>query len=86
MDEDAALTLVRLYREDRLEPKRADELYAQIADRREPTRIDRSHDALKARNEGAGDLEAQAQALLTEITDAADPRRSWVEAHFGAAT
>jgi len=86
VDEDAALTLVRLYREDRLEPKRADELYAQIADRREATWIDRYLDALKARNEGVGDLEAQAQALLTEITDEADPRRSWVEAHFRAAT
>ena len=83
VDADAVLTLVRLYREDRLEPRRADELYAQVADqRKEPDWMDRYLDALKARNEGAGDIEAQAQALLREIGDSADPRRSWVETQF----
>jgi hypothetical protein len=82
VDEDAALTLVRLYREDRLEPRRADELYEQVSDQRELGWIDRYLDALKARNEGAENVDTQANALLKEIGDSADPRRGWVESQL----
>jgi hypothetical protein len=85
MDPDAALLLVRLYREDRVETKRADELYEQIAIARKTTDwIDRYLDALRERNSGA-DVKADADALMSALSDAEDPRRQWVQQQLLAA-
>ncbi len=77
-DVEAGRFLAQLYLEDRVEPKRAEELLGEVAKyARERSWIDGYLSALQARNAGTGDLEALAADLLQGVPDN-DPRRGLV--------
>jgi len=79
-DVESARILTQLYLEDRLEPKRVEELMAEIAKyAREPAWVDGYLAALQARNSGQGDLERITEELLQGVPEA-DPRRAMVMA------
>jgi len=82
-DVEGGRMLVRLYLEDRLEPKRAQELMDQLfraVDK--PNWTDHYLMALKARNEGDPEAEEMASRLLTGLAPD-DSRRSWVADQLG---
>ena len=71
--------LAQLYLEDRLQPKRVEELLSDISKyRRQPAWMDAYLDVLRARNQGTGAVEEKARALLRGVPDA-DPRRALVQ-------
>lgn len=77
-DVESARILAQLYLEDRVQPKRAEELLGEIAKyAREPAWADGYLAALQARNRGDGDLDALAADLVRGLGDA-DPRRAMV--------
>ncbi len=79
LDLDAARMLAQLYLEDRLQPKRVEELLSDISKyRRQPAWMDAYLDVLRARNQGTGAVEEKARALLRGVPDA-DPRRALVQ-------
>ncbi len=81
-DLEAGRMLAQLYLEDRVEPKRADELLGEIAKyAREPHWIDGYLQALKLRNAGGGDVEALAASLLEGVPEG-DPRHALVEGNL----
>lgn len=85
-DVQAARMLARLYLEDRIEPKRAQELLHKLSGHIErPNWEDRYLAALVARNEDELQSPALARRLLAELPDN-DARRAWVHKAFAAPT
>jgi hypothetical protein len=81
-DVEAGRMLARLYLEDRLDPKRANELMTLIKDNaKEMGWFDQYLEALVDRNSGKSDLGVLADTLLSGLPDK-DPRRALVEQAF----
>jgi tetratricopeptide (TPR) repeat protein len=81
-DVEAGRFLAQLYLEDRVQPKRAEELLGEVSKyAKEPAWIDGYLRALQARNSGAGDLEAQIQDLLRGLPEG-DPRHGLVQGNL----
>jgi tetratricopeptide (TPR) repeat protein len=75
-DVEAGRMLARLYLENRMEPKRADDLVNSIHQNiKAPTWFEDYLDALTARNEEAEDALEQARSLLPAANDTDNPRR-----------
>lgn len=81
-DVEAGRFLAQLYLEDRVEPKRAEELLGEVAKyAREPAWIDGYLRALQARNSGGDELESLAAGLLQGLPDG-DPRHALVQGNL----
>lgn len=81
-DVDAGRLLARLYLEDRMEPRRVEELLAELSRNvAEPSWDDRYLSALMARNKGDPDASTLAARLVSDLNPA-DPRRRVVETAF----
>jgi tetratricopeptide (TPR) repeat protein len=81
-DVEAGRFLAQLYLEDRVQPKRAEELLAEIAKyARQPEWIDGYLRALVARNGGGAELDALVEGLLQGLPEG-DARRALVEGNL----
>ncbi len=84
LDVAAVRHLVRMYLEDRVEPKRTEELLGDLRLHvKKPTWEDGFISALLARNEGQPQLDEMVSRLRSSISDG-DPRQDWIGDAFGA--